>query len=119
MAEASELMWPGVPVTAWASMSPPASKTAAERSPASLTAGVRAVRISAAACSSVIAISRFQRTSQGSGELTGASPGQAATRSRDPPQVEMSGLEHDQAPARRDDGRGGVLFDQQRSVDRL
>src|SRR2546422_11658141 len=51
IASAMELMCPGVPVTAWATMKPQRSKTPAERSPASRTIEVKDVRWSAAACS--------------------------------------------------------------------
>ena len=44
---ASELMWPGVPVTAWATMRPRRSNTALARSPASRTIGLNAARCSA------------------------------------------------------------------------
>src|SRR6266851_551672 len=54
-----ELTWPGVPVTAWASMRPSRSNTPAERSPHSRTIGLKAVRIRVCACSSTTAISRF------------------------------------------------------------
>src|SRR5215218_6575034 len=54
-----EFTWPGVPVMAWASMRPWRSKIPAERSPASRTIGLKAVRISVCACSSTTAISRF------------------------------------------------------------
>src|SRR5712671_5097787 len=53
-----ELTWPGVPVTAWASMRPSASKTPAERSPASRTEVEKAVRTSVWACSSTTAMRR-------------------------------------------------------------
>ena len=53
------LTWPGVPVTAWASIAPLVSKTPAERSPASRTTVEKAVRISVCACSSTIASKRF------------------------------------------------------------
>src|SRR5271154_4043027 len=56
---AIELTWPGVPVTAWASMRPPTSKTPAERSPHSRTIGLKAVRINVCACSSTTPIRRF------------------------------------------------------------
>ena len=56
---AIELTWPGVPVTACASIRPCGSKTPAERSPASRTIGENAVRSSTCACSSTTAISRF------------------------------------------------------------
>ena len=56
---AIEFTWPGVPVTAWASMRPSRSKTPAERSPHSRTIGLKAVRIRVCACSSTTAIRRF------------------------------------------------------------
>ena len=56
---AIELTWPGVPVTACASMRPVRSKMPAERSPASRTIEEKAVRSSVCACSSTTAISRF------------------------------------------------------------
>ena len=37
-------MWPGVPVTAWATMRPRLSNTALARSPASRTMGLNAAR---------------------------------------------------------------------------
>ena len=60
MQVAMALMWPGVPVTAWAIILPRASKTPADRSPASRTIEVKLVRISAAACSLTTETSRFQ-----------------------------------------------------------
>src|SRR5438105_2505740 len=60
-------MWPAVPVTAWASIRPRASKTAADRSPTSRTMGVKEVRIRAAACSLATATSRLQRISRVTG----------------------------------------------------
>ncbi len=57
-AAAIELTWPGVPVTACASMWPALSKTPAERSPASRTGVEKAVRIRVCACSSTTAIRR-------------------------------------------------------------
>ena len=59
-AAAIALTWPGVPVTAWASMAPRVSKTPADKSPASRTTVENAVRISVCACSSTMARSRFQ-----------------------------------------------------------
>ena len=56
---AMELIWPGVPVTACASMRPWRSKTPAERSPHSRTIGLKAVRSRVCACSSTMAIRRF------------------------------------------------------------
>src|SRR5438128_7095951 len=54
--------WPGVPVTACASIRPRTSYTPAERSPASRVIGPKAVLSSTCACSSTSAISRFQIT---------------------------------------------------------
>ncbi len=56
---AMEFTWPGVPVTAWASIFPWRSKTPAERSPDSRTMGLKAVRSKVWACSSTTARSRF------------------------------------------------------------
>ena len=56
---AMEFTWPGVPVTAWASILPWRSKTPAERSPDSRTMGLKAVRSRVWACSSTTASSRF------------------------------------------------------------
>src|SRR5437667_38064 len=67
MAVASELMCPGVPVTAWASIRPRTSNTAADKSPESRTMGVKEVRCSAAACSLVTVISRVHRISRVTG----------------------------------------------------
>ena len=69
MARAIELMWPGVPVTACATMKPRRSKTPAERSPASRTIDVNDVRWSAAACSLTTPISRFQQMSSVTGSI--------------------------------------------------
>ena len=57
-AAAIELTWPGVPVTACASMLPSRSNTPADRSPASRTGVEKAVRTRVCACSSTTAISR-------------------------------------------------------------
>ena len=58
-AAAIELTWPGVPVTACASILPSRSNTPAERSPASRTVVEKAVRTRVCACSSTTAISRL------------------------------------------------------------
>src|ERR1700730_957824 len=71
MPVASAFMWPGVPVTACASILPCASKTAADRSPTSRTIGVNDVRMSAAACSFVTAMRRVQRISSVTGSRSG------------------------------------------------
>src|ERR1700751_1460871 len=54
-----ELTWPGVPVTACASIRPCRSNTPAERSPASRTDVETAVPSMVCACSSTTAINRF------------------------------------------------------------
>ncbi len=69
MASAMELMWPGVPVTACATMKPRRSKTPAERSPASRTMEVNDVRMRAAACSLTTPISRLQQMSRVTGSM--------------------------------------------------
>src|SRR5262247_689712 len=75
MASAMELMWPGVPVTACATIHPRRSKTPAERSPASRTMEVKEVRIKAAACSFTTPMRRFQQMSRVMGSnLVLASP---------------------------------------------
>ncbi len=66
---AMELTWPGVPVTAWASMRPWRSNTPAERSPASRTIEEKAVRSSVCACSSTTAISRFHMICRAMSEM--------------------------------------------------
>ena len=58
-ASAIEFTWPGVPVTACASIRPSRSKMPALRSPASRTVVLKAVRIIVCACSSTTAIRRF------------------------------------------------------------
>ena len=50
-AAASELIWPGVPVTAWATMRAWSSNRPFARSPASRTMGLKAIRCNARACS--------------------------------------------------------------------
>src|SRR5215510_11253610 len=75
MASAMELMCPGVPVTACATIQPRRSKTPAERSPASRTMEVKEVRIKAAACSFTTPMRRFQQMSRVMGSnLVLASP---------------------------------------------
>ena len=58
-AAAIVLTWPGVPVTAWATIRPCRSNTPADRSPASRTEVLKAVRTRVNACSSTTEISRF------------------------------------------------------------
>src|SRR3981081_2979235 len=60
---ASELMWPGVPVLACATMRPRRSNSAQARSPASRTTGLKAMRCRALARSSTMPIRLDQRIS--------------------------------------------------------
>ena len=62
-AAAMVLMWPGVPVTAWASMRPSGANIPAEMSPHSRTMGLKAVRMRTWACSSTTAWRRVHITS--------------------------------------------------------
>ena len=66
-ASAIELMWPGVPVMAWATIRPCRSKTPAERSPDSRTMLVKAVRSRAWASCSTTLIRRLHATSTKTG----------------------------------------------------
>jgi hypothetical protein len=59
---AIELTWPGVPVTACATMRPSGRKTPADRSPASRVGAPNAVRMSVCACSSTTETRRFHIT---------------------------------------------------------
>jgi len=68
-ASAMVLIWPGVPVTAWASIWPSGSKMPAERSPASRTTVVNEAFIRAVACSLTMEIRRFQKTSNKMGSM--------------------------------------------------
>ena len=61
------LMWPGVPVTAWATIRPRRSNTALARSPASRTIGLKADRCSARACSFTVEINDCHRISNSTG----------------------------------------------------
>src|SRR3981081_4641012 len=108
MPVASAFMWPGVPVTAWASIFPCASKTAADRSPTSRTIGVNAVRMSAAACSSVTAMRRVQRISSVTGSRSGIHP-----------HPEVAVVVKAPAAAHADHHRRLPLLDHGRSPDRL
>ena len=66
-ARARLLMWPGVPVTAWATIRPRRSNTALARSPASRTIGENAARWSARACSLTVAMRLCHSTSSSIG----------------------------------------------------
>src|ERR1051326_4546766 len=100
MQRAMELMWPGVPVTAWAIIQPRGSKAQAEMSPASATEGLNAVRISEAACSLTTPIRRLQKISSVSASIAKADH-----------QVEHP--VHLERPAGADQGGGLLLLDDQ------
>ena len=74
--------WPGVPVTAWASMRPERSKTPAERSPASRTGVENAVRTSVRACSSTTDSSRLHMICPSSAATPVGAPPPAARATR-------------------------------------
>src|SRR5581483_6819812 len=111
-----EFTWPGVPVTACASMRPWRSNTPAERSPASRTEVENAVRSMVCACSSTTAISRFHMiwvwicASAALGRATMKSNLAASERNI----TELVDLRLEQ---RTDDGRGVVLGDHRRTDD--
>src|SRR5216683_2069056 len=66
---AMALMWPGVPVSDWATMLPAVSKTPQARSCDSRTTVEKAVRISAAFCSLVTDSSRLHNPSRAIGSM--------------------------------------------------
>src|SRR5919108_117044 len=68
-ARAMVLIWPGVPVTACASILPSGSKIPAERSPALRTTVVKEAFMRAVACSLTMEIKRFQKTSSKMGSI--------------------------------------------------
>src|SRR5690349_644310 len=78
---AMEFTWPGVPVTACASMRPVRSKMPADKSPASRTIEEKAVRSSVCACSSTTAIRRFHMICSSMSPI-GLDIGGSSTRSR-------------------------------------
>ena len=88
---ANELMWPGVPVTAWATILPRRSKTALARSPASRTIGLKADRWRARACSLTVAISDCHRISKsiGSKPVIGVPLWRPDSRHRQPPSTSL------------------------------
>src|SRR5215510_4772312 len=113
---AIELTWPGVPVTACASIRPWLSKMPAERSPASRTIAEKAVRSKVCACSSTTAIRRFHMicSSMSLGSLRIA---WSSVELRPRRQYQRAtGIDAD-IEARRNIGRGAVLNDQRRPFD--
>src|SRR5579871_5284669 len=121
MPVAMELMCPGVPVTDCAIMRPPRSNTAAERSSASRTMGVNAVRISAAACSLVTEMSRCQRTCTTTGSRRSAIvlPSRGRLRqARRQVDDHVERLVDPRPSARSYDDRGFPLLDDRRALHR-
>src|SRR6185312_10842938 len=112
---AIEFTWPGVPVTACASMRPWRSNTPADRSPASRTEVLNAVRIMVCACSSTTAIKRFHMiwvwicasAALGRATMSGVPTGEFNIA-----KAVDNGVE-----GRRDDGGGVVLGDDGRAFD--
>src|SRR5580704_11403777 len=110
-AAASELMWPGVPVMACATMRASASNSAVARSPASRTTGLKAMRCSARACSLTVLIRlphMIPRSMPSTSDLPMLSLGLEAT-------VRM----HAQAPAAEHEDRSLALLDDDRALDAL
>src|SRR5580700_36804 len=107
-AAASELMWPGVPVLAWATIRPRASKRPLARSPASRTIGLNAMRCRALACSLTIPIRLDQRISSSIPSTSGPPPRDDAAR------VVDQGV-----PTSRQDDRRLTFFDQRRAAQGL
>ncbi len=108
-AMASELMWPGVPVLACATMRPRRSNSAQARSPASRTIGLKAMRCSALARSVTMPI----RLRPEDFELD-------AVHCAHPFRAKMQPILSTVArPARRDHGGGLALLDDRRALDAL
>ena len=114
---AIELTWPGVPVTACASMRPCRSNTPAERSPHSRTIGENAVRISVCACSSTTAISRFHMICRSISSALRRHVGLHA-RLRSPLDHDTPGRVDARVEARGHERRGVVLGDHRRTRQR-
>ena len=113
---ASELMWPGVPVTAWATMRARRSNTALARSPASRTIGLKAARWSALACSLTVAMRLCHSTSSSMGSnavlTTRAAPAPCPAGRHERAVV----ADHD-GPSRTDHRGRLALLDDRRSVE--
>src|ERR1051325_3204610 len=95
------LMWPGVPVSDWATILPRVSKTPQARSCDSRTTVEKAVRMSAACCSLVTDSSRLHRTSSAIGSIVVFD-------------VEVAEVIDVDPCVGADDGRGFALFDDRR-----
>src|SRR5258708_36526843 len=105
---ASELMWPGVPVLACATIRPRRSNSAHARSPASRTTGLKAIRCNALARSVTIPIRLDRRISSSTPYIVSFLPYKDAADRVDRP-----------CPIRRYDCRGFTLLDDHRSLDTL
>src|SRR6266568_7601829 len=101
---AMALIWPGVPVSDWATMLPAVSKTPQARSCDSRTTVEKAVRISAACCSLVTDSSRLHNTSRAIGSIVISQP-----------HTEISGVVDFDAGAGADDGGRLAFFDDGRT----
>ncbi len=122
-AAASELMWPGVPVLACATMRPRASNRPLARSPASRTIGEKAIRCSALACSLTMPIRFDQRISSSIPSISVApisvAPTSVALRLVHPRGGDAADIVHHRAPTwRQHDGRLALL-DHRRAVQAL
>src|SRR5579872_4250605 len=117
-AAASELMWPGVPVLAWATIRPRASNRPLARSPASRTIGEKAIRCSALACSLTIPIRFDQRISSSIPSISIA-PISVAFGLVRPGGGDAADIVHHRAPTWRQDDSGLALLDHRRAVQAL
>src|SRR3954464_3834517 len=105
---ASELMWPGVPVLACATMRPRRSNNAHARSPASRTTGLKAMRCNALARSVTMPIRLDHR-------ISSSTPSIALSL----PRKDTADLVDRRRPVRRNDRRGLALLDDRRPLDAL
>src|SRR6478672_3291217 len=105
---ASELMWPGVPVLACATIRPRRSNNAHARSPASRTTGLKAIRCNALARSVTMPIRLDHR-------ISSSTPSIASALLR----KDTADLVDRRRPARRNDGGSLALLDDRRALDAL
>src|ERR1700676_3234438 len=109
-AAASELMWPGVPVLAWATIRPRASNRPLARSPASRTIREKAIRCSALACSLTMPIRFDQRISSSMPSIS------VTPRLVRPGGGDAADIVHHRAPAWRQHDGGLALLDHGRAA---
>ena len=105
---ASELMWPGVPVLACATMRPRRSNSAQARSPASRTTGLKAMRCNALARSVTMPIRLDHRISSSTPSIASSLP-----------RKDTADLVDRRRPVRRNHRRGLALLDDRRPLDAL